>query len=80
MTAIFFVLTILMAGYFGAAMTRGDSQIKGGAAVIYAAGFILVCALLGYLLKISPGKIITAFGLAFVTWFIASAIFSRKDS
>ncbi len=79
MSSLFFVVAVAVAGFLGAAITPGDSKIKGGASIIYATGFVLACALIGHLLDINPAKIITACGLALAAWFVGSMFFSRKE-
>ena len=76
-SALFAILAIGVAGFLGASGS-GDSQTRGGMAVVFITGFILLCAVAGYMIGVNPGKIMTICGLALAAWFVIGAFAKGK--
>lgn len=74
---LFALLAIVVSGFLGASL-GGAGKVGGFMALVFATGFVLLCATVGYILEISPAKIMTACGLAFAAWFVAGMFLGKK--
>lgn len=76
-SALFAVLAIGVAGLLGASV-KGDSKARGGMAVVFASGFVSLCAAIGYMTGVNPARIMTICGLAVAALLVAAFLASDK--